>query len=555
MRVSDIMIKMLAENGVKYIFGISAGTVSSLYDATNDYGINAITTKNEAGAAYSAAKYAAISNKLGVCIAAGGVGVNNMVNGIADAMRSKTPILIISGYVHRWQIGKGAIQELDTEGIFKPITKYSKTVLDENEAIEELAKAIKIACTPPYGPVHLSVPIDIQIMEYPNQANMINENSNLANVEAATALEICKDNNDIEALREAVNIINHEKSGIIMAGRGCKNYSAELIKLSRHLNWPIITTPEGKGVVSTDSEMNLGNYGFSSTDAALDYVENGDYTCIVVLGSSLGESATRNYNDVLFKNKKFIHIDWDTNELNKVFKADVPVCCDLGRAIPYILNNTNQKENAFVRPKELNAQYEKNHTGLSLRLFLDKIVDIVPKNTFFISDIGEFMNFMFKYLPIKEGMGFDIGLNYGAMGAGIGGSIGASLALPERQVAVFVGDGSFFMNGMEILTAKHYKLPIIYFVINNAMLAYVEHGHTYLYGRTLRNGFVQERISIAEMCRAIGIKAMQINKIEEMDNIKEFTENLDGPCIIELVTDGSEKVAVADRFKALNNSK
>lgn len=554
MRVSDVMVKMLAENDVKYIFGISAGTVSSLYDATNDYGINVITTKNEAGAAYSAVKYAGVSNKLGVCIVAGGVGINNMVNGIADAMRSKVPILIISGYVHRWQIGKGAIQELNTEDIFKTITKYSKTVLDENEAVVELAKAMKTAMTPPYGPVHLSVPIDVQIMEYPGGKDKAEESISLS--EAAAALETLEDKNDLKAVKLAADIINQEKNGLIMAGRGSRNYSEEVIKLSRHLNWPIITTPEGKGVVPTDFEMNLGNYGFSSTDAALDYVENSDYTCVIVLGSSLGESATRNYNDVLFKNKKFIHIDWDKKELNKVFKATVCACCDLGAAIPFILENTDEKYKVFNKPEILNAPYVNEHTGLSLRLFLEKIVDIVPKNTFFISDIGEFMNFMFKYLPIKEGMGFDIGLNYGEMGAGVGGAVGAYAAMPLRQIAVFVGDGSFFMNGSEILTAKHYKLPIIYFVINNAMLAYVQHGHQYLYGRTLPNGgFTEERISIANMARAIGIKAMQIEAIEEIGNINDFISELDGPCIIELITDGSEKVAVADRFKALNNSK
>ena len=209
----------------------------------------------------------------------------------------------------------------------------------------------------------------------------------------------------------------------------------------------------------------------------------------------------------------------------------------------------------FNKPSKINEDYVNNHTGLSLRLFLEKIVNMVPENTFFISDIGEYMNLLFKYLPIKKDMGFDISLNYGAMGTGVGGALGACSALPERQLAVFVGDGSFFMNGTEILTAKHYKMPIIYFVINNAMLGYVEHGHRYLYGRTLCDGFVQERISIAEMGRAIGIKSMEIRSIGDMANIEGFISNIDGPCIIELITDGTEKIAAADRFKALSNSK
>ena len=96
-------------------------------------------------------------------------------------------------------------------------------------------------------------------------------NTNLANLEAAATLEesfaISQDKNDLEAAKIATNIINEEEFGLIMVGRGCRNFREDVIKLSKHLNWPIITTPQAKGIIPTDFEMNLGNYGFSSTDA------------------------------------------------------------------------------------------------------------------------------------------------------------------------------------------------------------------------------------------------------------------------------------------------
>jgi acetolactate synthase-1/2/3 large subunit len=563
MRNSDVIIQTLSERGVNYVFGISAGTVSSIFDAINDYDIEPIITKNEAGAAYAASRYAAITNKLAVCVFAGGVGINNAINGIAEAMRSKVPLLVISGYVHRWQIGKGAIQELDTENILKPITKYSKTILDENKLKGELVKAIDLAMTPPYGPVHISIPIDIQISEAKfigNEADSFVEGYyEGSKSEAAVTLDEDKiiecNEYDLEQLELATKLIDNEEYGLIMVGRGCSGLGDEVKAISRHLNWPVITTPQAKGVVSCDFELNLGNYGFSSTDQALNFVDTGSYSCLLVLGSSLGESATRNYNDILVKGKKIIQIDWDKKELSKIFKADINACYDLRMAIPYLTEKTDKKKIYFKKPEKLNSDYVKDHTGLSFRLFLENIVDIVPKDTYFISDIGEYMNFLFKYLPVKEGMDFDISLNYGAMGSGVCGALGAHLALhKKRQVAVFVGDGSFFMNGTEILTAKHYNMPIIYFVINNAMLGYVEHGHKYLYGRSLKNGFVQDRISISDMGKALGIKSIQITDLDQLEDVKSFLGQLSGPGIVELITDGTEKVAVADRFKALNNS-
>lgn len=541
MRVADRIIKALENLGVQYVFGMSAGTVSALYDALNDVDIQPIIIKNEAGAAYSAAKYAGISKNLGVCIVAGGVGINNMINGIADAMRSKVPVLVLSGYVHRWQIGKGAIQEIDTEKLLEPITKYSKTILKEQEVLIELKKAIDISLTPPYGPVHLSIPIDIQISEA--LIDEIDYNKKKDNI-----IEFKSD----EIIKEAVEIIDKEEKGIIMVGKGCRGLSAQIRELARHLNWPIITTPEGKGIISTDFKLNLGNYGFSSTNAALSYVEDDEATCVLVLGSSLGESATRNYNDVLVKGRKLIHIDWDKNEINKVFKADIGICCDLKLAVPRLIAETKKKDVKFEREEMLNRPYERNHTGLSIRQFLEGIVDILPSDTYFVSDIGEYMNFLFKYLPIKDDMDFEISLNYGAMGSGIAGSMGTYLANPNKQIVVFVGDGSFFMNGTEILTAKEYNMPIIYFVINNSMLGYVYNGHNYLYKRTI-NRFVQDRISIADMAKSLGIKSIQINNVEEIEDIKNNISNLNGPLVVELITDGTEAPPVADRFVALSN--
>ncbi len=542
MRVADRIIKYLKDIGVKYVFGMSAGTVSALYDALNDTNIEPIIVKNEAGAAYSAARYAGISQNLGVTIAAGGVGINNMINGIADAMRSKVPVLVLSGYVHRWQIGKGAMQEINTEKLLEPITKYSKTILNEKDVMKELKEAIEISLTPPYGPVHLSIPIDIQISEA-----LVDE------IECRKKEYIKITYDADETINKAIEIIDGEEKGIIMVGKGCRDLTDEIKKLSKHLNWPIITTPEGKGVISTEFEMNLGNYGFSSTDTAVNYVEKKEATCLLVLGSSLGESATRNYNRVLVEGRKVIHIDWDKKELNKVFEVDAAIHCDLKIVVPRLLEKTNEKKIGFKRKSIAHVPYVRNHTGLSIREFLEKVTDILPSNTYFVSDIGEYMNFVFKYLKIKDGMDFEISLNYGAMGSGIAGAMGAYLAKPDKQIAVLVGDGSFFMNGTEILTAKEYNMSIIYFVINNAMLGYVYNGHNYLYKRTI-DRFVQNRISIADMAESLRIKSIQINDIAELDAIKKDLANLDGPILVELVTYGTEAPPVADRFVALTKT-
>jgi acetolactate synthase-1/2/3 large subunit len=541
MKICNAVLKCLKAVDVQYTFGLPAGTVSPIYDAMNDEDIKPIITKNEAGCAYMAARYSSLSGKLGVCIVAGAVGINNMINGVADAARAKSPVLIISGYVNRWQIGKGALQELDTQNILKPITKYSETILEEGKVIEALKKAIEIALTPPQGPVHISIPLDVQLLDYKEEMNwsFINPLERFIEINP-------------QVIETAATLINNSKHGIIMIGKGCRSVDKEVIRLSEHLNWPIITTPEGKGIIPSDFYLNYGNYGYSSTDAATALVHSTEVDCILILGTSLGEASTCNFDDRLVKGRKIIHVDWDLKELDKVFKTDIKVLGDLRLVIPELIKYTTKCKAVLQEQPKLNSEYINNHTGLSLRLFLDKITAIMPQNTVYISDLGEYMNFVFKYLNIPAEGNFEVNLNYAAMGSGIAGAVGAHFANVNKTVAVFAGDGSFFMNGTEILTAKEYNLPIVYFIINNSMLAYVEHGHKFLYGRSL-DGFKHKRISIAEFMNSAGVKAMSIEKIDDMYKIGNFIANLQEPCVIELITDGTEPAPIMDRLKSLKN--
>ncbi|MGB8455074.1 MAG: thiamine pyrophosphate-binding protein [Anaerocolumna sp.] len=538
MRIAEAVLKYLKENDVDYIFGVPAGTVSPLYDSMNDVKIQPVVAKNEGGAAYMAVRYASVTGKLGVCMGAGGVGANNMINGVADAMRSKAPVLFITGYVHRWQIGKGAIQELDTQDILKPVTKYSKTVLDENLVMKEVAHAVEIAHTLPMGPVHLSIPIDVQLAECLEEIpSVINDSINDLPI-------------DLPLLKQACRIISDSEKGVILVGKGCRVMSDLVMQLSEHLQWPVITTPEGKGVVSSDFKLNLGTYGFASTDAADDYVNKESVTCLLVLGSSLGENATCNFSPALFKGKKSIHVDRDKKELGKVYETDVEICADIRKVIPCFLDNTKKAEDrGFIKP-DFNKPVPSNLTSLSLMEFMEKLPGFMPKDTYYVSDLGEFMNFVFKYLPIPQGGDFEINLNYAAMGSGIAGVIGVQVAYTDRTVAVFAGDGDFFMNGMEILTAKEYNLPIIFIIINNAMLGFVEHGHQFLFGRAVP-GFKQQRINISEMMSTWGINSIQIRSMNDMGNIYDLVKNPDGPVVIELITDGNEPAPNGDRLKSL----
>eukprot|EP00899_Mesostigma_viride_P004370 jgi/Mesvir1/13934/Mv02940-RA.1 len=399
-----------------------------------------------------------MSNKLGVCMLAGGVGVNNAINGMADAQRNKVPMLVINGDVRLSYMGKGALQEFNNAKVVESFAKYSVNVEREEDVIPELQKAIKIALTPPCGVTLVSIPYDIQMPEF------------------------------------------------------------------------------------------KGNYGFCSSDGAIEYVENEDLDCILILGTSLGQSATRDYNDVLVRGRKVIRIDWDTKEFNRVFKEDVSVCYDLREAVKILNKEVSKKNNSFLKP-EMNKPYVKNHTGISLRRLYEMLPDIFPKDTCVIVDVGDFFNYIFKYMPIREDMDFQGSVNYACMGAGVAGALGSYLADKRRPYAVFVGDGGFYMNGMDILTAKEYNMPIMYFVINNSMFGLVKNGMKAIFGREFDAKVQFDKISIASIAEAMGIEAVQITDLSQVESLEGLMKDRTSPLLVEIVTDGTEIFIDTDRLK------
>lgn len=527
MKVSEVVLRYLAENGVKHIYGIPSGTVGQLADAFNEVKeIKYIVTKNEAAASFSACKYAKVSQKLGVCLMSGSVGIANAMNGIAEAAQSNAPILILCGYINQKQMGMGLIQDLESVKLLKGVIKHTVRIYNEKYMLRELKKAMEIAMTHPRGPVNVEIPINIQKDEFTGVYIPYEE-----------PRKLMPDYNNLE---KAVNLINNVQKGLIFIGSSCRGLGENIKALAEKLNWRMVTTHGAKGVVEEDFRLHMGHYGFPGTDLAIDYINNGDYDCVLVLGSALGEAATYGFNANLGKHK-LIHVHLDKNVFYRAYNADIALQEDIGLVLNYLIEHVNPKffDNDVKDP--LNKPYVKNHTGMSLRLLYENVHKYLPQDTFYVNDLGETLAYVHKYLVIPKGGDYECNLNYGCMGSSVG-ALGISRIDPNRQIAVFVGDGSFYMNILsELLTAMKYNMKIIFFVINNSSLSYVNRGQTLAFGRSLKE-FSDPYVDIARIVQAMGIPAMKIKEFEDMKNLRDFYQNINGPQVVEVITDSSEPI-------------
>ncbi|MBG9454375.1 acetolactate synthase [Lysinibacillus sphaericus] len=544
MKAARTVLEYLKGNGVQYIFGIPAGSVNAFFDELYDMkDLTPIVTKHEGAASYMAAAYAKYTNQMSVCIGCSGPGGTNLVTGAANAMREHLPVLFLTGAVPVSTIGLNASQELDAQPIFQPVTKYSVTVKESKDLLKEVVKASEIAISGVPGPVHIAIPIDVQ--------HEIVQNIEIPAPPKRTAIVPT-----METIKNVAEELIKRKNGYILVGQGVRNSVEQLLELAEILNWPILTTPQAKGYIPENHPLLVGVFGFAGHEAASELIAEGDGQVLLIVGSSLGETATNNYNLNLTKNRFSIQMDYDQSVFNRKYEIDFPVLGDINLSLLLLIEELRTKglttKETAIEGKENNEplgdmeEYNTKNVLLSIQKHL-------PSSTRYTIDIGEFMSYVIHHMKVLDNDTYDINVHFGAMGSGIGSAIGSKLAEPERPVVCITGDGCFFMHGMEILTAKEYNLPILFIVMNNARLGMVYHGHALQFKRT-HPSFEQNPISISALASAMDIPNFQVTELEDInqDTINNLM-NLNGPAVLEVVLTDNNTPPMGDRVKFLSS--
>ncbi|HSO57568.1 MAG TPA: thiamine pyrophosphate-binding protein, partial [Paenisporosarcina sp.] len=511
---------------------------NELYDMPE---ITPIVTKHEGAAGYMAASYAKYTQHLSVCIGSSGPGGTNLVTGAANAMREHLPVLFLTGAVPVSTMGLNASQELDADPVFKSVTKYSVTVTDAKDLLNEIVKATEIALSGVPGPVHVAMPIDVQH----------------GNVENTIIPDLTRRKDivpDLDKIKKVAKEIINRKTGYIFMGQGVRNSVEQVIELAEMLEWPIIVTPVAKGLIRDDHPLLAGVFGFAGSEYASTLINEGNVQTLLVIGSSLGETATNNYNDNLTKNRFTVQMDFDSSVFNRKYEIDLPVLGEIHLSLMYLIEElkflgiSRKNPDRIEKTEDIVISEDYNTKNVLL-----KLQQYLPSSTRYSIDIGEYMAYVIHHMKVLETDTFDINVHFGAMGSGIGSAIGSKLAEPYRPSVAIIGDGSFFMHGMEILTAKEYNLPVIFVVMNNARLGMVYHGHALQYKRT-HASFEQEPVNISAMATAMNIPSFRVNKMEDLDQevINNLT-NLNGPAILEVALVDNNVPPMGDRVKFLSS--
>ncbi|HHU90456.1 MAG TPA: biosynthetic-type acetolactate synthase large subunit [Clostridiaceae bacterium] len=532
---AEILVECLLEQGVDTIFGFPGGAVLSIYDALYKYQnkIRHILTSHEQGASHAADGYARASGKVGVCLATSGPGATNLVTGIATAYMDSIPMVAITGNVALNLLGKDSFQEVDITGITMPITKHNFIVKDVNDLADIVRRAFKIAKEGRPGPVLIDIPKDITVQkaEYVKKVAEVIRRS-------------VKHINDV-AVKEAINLLNNSERPLIYAGGGVSASDAcdELYELAEKLHSPVTLSLMGKGAFPATHELYTGMVGMHGTKASNMAVTECDL--LVAIGARFSDRVVSKL-ERFAPHAKILHIDIDAAEVNKNIKSECHIIGDVREVLSRINEGIKTRDRnkwlSFI--KELKEKYPlaRDSEVLTPQYILDKIYEITKGDAILATEVGQHQIWTAQYYKFTKPRTLITSGGLGTMGFGLGASIGAQIARPDKRVFNIAGDGSFRMNLNELATAVEYNLPIIVVIMNNHALGMVRQWQNMFYDKRFSQTTLDRATDFVKLAEAFGACGFNLTKKEDAERILTEALSLNRPVVINCEIDKDLKV-------------
>jgi acetolactate synthase-1/2/3 large subunit len=553
---ADVVVQVLADQGVEVMFGYSGGAILPVYDAVFRYNalhprddgrepMPLVVPANEQGAGFMAAGYARASGKVGVAVVTSGPGATNMVTPVRDSMADSIPLVVICGQVACAAIGSDAFQEAPISNIMGACAKHVFLVTDPTQLEATLRTAFTLARSGRPGPVVVDIPKDVQntALTYHGSTELalVGYRSRLRAVEEATLSdEDCA--SFFAALMQAKRPLIYAGGGIIAASA-----STVLRQFVDAFGLPVTTTLMGLGGFDTTDPLALHMLGMHGTAYANYAVEDCDF--VLALGARFDDRVAGVPDKFAPKATFIAQIDIDPAEVNKVKSAHWhhigPLVGALERLIAYGqahgLRPALDDWHAHVAElKRVHAMdYDRDNPLIQPYAVLQAINRHADGRAVISTGVGQHQMWAAQYFDFRAPRHWLTSGSMGTMGFGLPAAIGAQFARPDALVIDIDGDASIRMNIGELETATTYNLPVKVVVMNNVGDGMVRQWQKlYFKGRFAASDKSLHRKDFVLAAQADGFAwARRLERPEDLEaTIADFLA-FDGPAFLEVMID------------------
>lgn len=542
MKVSELLVKCLENEGVDIIFGLPGEENMGILDALLDSKIKFITTRHEQGAAFMADVYGRLSGKAGVCLTTLGPGATNLLTGVADAYLDHSPLVALTGQASIDRLHKDSHQHIDIVSVFHPVTKWN-ILLQKPETLPEIVrKAFKTAEMEKPGTTHIDLPEDVMSMDI-KEAPFTTKPGYMGHHWVPKPPE--------KTIREAKKLIDESRYPIVLAGNGVarRNASNQLLKFAERLNIPVCTTFMGKGNISDRHPLSLGTVGLQARDYVSCGFERADL--IIAVGYDLVEYNPRFWNPD--GSKKIIHIDCTSAEVDSFYNVEVEVVGEIGKSLDMLAELCAPRENInFTKAlremivKEISEYENDNSFPMKPQRVISDIRSVLNEDDILISDVGMHKLWIARLYPGYRPKTCIISNGFASMGIALPGALSAKLLHPTKNVLAVTGDGGFMMNSQELETAVRTGTPFVVLVFHDRRFGVIEWKQVLKYKRP---AFIEfSNPDFTKYAESFGAKSYSIAGADELKPALREAFRSDTLTVIDCPVDYKENFRLTDRL-------
>jgi acetolactate synthase I/II/III large subunit len=473
----ELLVRTLVDAEVKTVFGLHGAHLETIFQACAAHGVPLIDTRHEVAAGHAAEGYARAARRLGVALVTAGPGFTNCITSIANAYLDRTPVLYVAGSAALRDAETNTLQAgIDQAAIAHPLTKWSHTVTVPTQIPRLVAHAIRIATSPPTGPVLLDMPMDVLTAAVDELEARIPRNL-LVDSRAGPSPE---------AVTEAVRLLAAAERPIILAGAGAwqADCAAELREFAELTGIPVFSDFQAHGLLPSDHPLYGGT--FHKLD---DLAAPGARTDVVLaLGVRFGLFTLGASDRLVPSTAKIIHVEVDPKEIGRLRDAAVAVPADCRETLRALLvasraqgsrdrtawQRTVQDAKAARRAK-LSEVLRRAARPIHPYQAVSSLVESIPDDTIIVGDGAEAYHWMNEVIHQQRPGSYITHGFLGTVGMGLGLAIGAQAAHPQRPVLCLAGDGAIGFTIAEFDTLARHRLPIVVAVMNNRSWAASQH--------------------------------------------------------------------------------
>ncbi len=507
-----LFIRCLKQEGIKIVFTIVGDTILPLVDAAADEGIEFIDVRHEGAAMHMADAYARITGQPSVAIFTGGPGFSNAISGLPAIYTSESPVIFVAGAAELPEKGMTTFQEIDQVAMADPVTKGSWLIHDRRRIPEFVATAFRTAMSGRPGPVHLTLPIDIQEQEVSEEElppYLPREYRNMGRAQGDPGL-----------VQEAAALIRQAQRPVIIVGNPAR-YSVppeQLEALVEATGAPVFTVEQARGLIDDEHPLCFG-YADGALNATARKFREADV--VLLLGKRLDHRYR--YGQIFSPDAKLIQADPSEAEIGRNRGVTVGLLGDLGAVVEQLTVAAQQGSKPDITPWIHQLQQEQqawkehilaNATGQEPMHPVDVFTGLehlIDEDSFIVMDGGDYVQWGRSYFKARmPGRFIRLGpLSH--LGAGIPYGMAAKLAHPESKVLVFMGDGSFGFYTMEFDTCIRHDLPITVVLGNDATWG------------------IDKTFQVAYFNRAVGTDLRPVRYDKVVDAIGGYAEHVEKP--------------------------